>query len=565
MMKMLAKILGAVTLTLMVFPAWSVNEEIVTTPLDASAAQEAEPSTPKVSGYVAKNESIQFLFNALSSESKRPYVLSKLAQKKTITGDFDISNPAKFLEKISGQIGLAWYDDGETIYVYDNTELKNAVVMLRNATLTTLYDFLQRTGLASGRYPIRGEPQNNAFYVAGPPAYVDIVVNAASYLDDLYRNVDLYKQRISIIKLHNTFVSDRTMNVRDQKITITGIGKVIETILANDRKELITLDTAPNFAQGSKDKADKSADSTEKKAVNETSQIRVIAYPETNSLLVKGTQEQIDLIQTLVDQLDIPKRHIELSLWIIDMSKNDLDKLGIDWQGAINIGSKAQVSLNTTGGTVTSTLDATKFLAQISALSQRGMAQVVSRPVILTQDNVPASFDNNHTFYTKLVGERTANLESVTYGTMINVLPRFSPRGDEVEMVLDIEDGQQQDANSDVNGIPTVIRTKLSTVARVPKDKSLLVGGYTLDSYNRTKNKIPLLGDLPYVGGAFRSDSETMTKSVRVFLIQPKLIELGASWNPQDFAAPPSLAPQLPLSETLKILKAYSETPYGQN
>ena len=536
--------------------------------LTANAADDPIPPTidlsktkvlaPATSGYVAKNEGIQYLFNALSSEAKKPYILSKLAQKKTVTGDFDISSPGRFLDKISNQIGLVWYDDGQSVFVYDNSELKNAIVMLRSATLSTLNEFLQRTGLATTRYPIRGEVRNNAFYVAGPPAYVDLVVNAASYLDDLYRNVDLNKQRISIIKLQNTFVSDRKIKVRDQELVVPGIGKVIEGILANDRRELISMTSLPISTSAKVEPQDKGSVTTEKKTVNDVSQIRVIPYPDTNSLLVKGTQEQIDLIQTLVEQLDIPKRHIELSLWIIDISKNDLDKLGIDWQGAINLGSKAQVSLNTSNGSATtSTLDGNRFLAQISALNSKGLAEVVSRPILLTQDNVPASFDHNNTFYTKLEAERVANLESVTYGTMINVLPRFSPSGNDVEMVLDIEDGQTQDSSSDVNGIPVVTRTKLSTIARVPKDMSLLIGGYTLDQYTKKKTKIPLLGDLPYVGGAFRSDSESITKMVRVFLIQPKLLELGASWNPREFSAAPTLAPNMPIGDTLQLLRNY--------
>jgi len=541
------RFLGTVFLSLCTLQVLAAEDNFVISGTD-SVEQKAVNS-----GYVAKNEGIQYLFNAVSSEAKRPYILSKQAQKKTVTGDFDLSNPTRFLDRIATQIGLVWYDDGQTIYVYDNSELKNAVILMRYSSLSALNEFLQRTGLSSTRYPIRGEPKNNTFYVSGPPAYVDIVVNAAAYLDDLYKNVDLNKQRISIIKLHNTFVNDRKMTVRDQSVSVAGIGRVIEAILSNNKKELITLDS---MSVKSDDKPDESK-SSDRKINNDNSQIRVISYPDTNSLLVKGTQEQIDLIQALVEQLDVPKRHIELSLYIIDIRKNDLDKLGVNWQGAINLGGQAQVQLNTSVGTAT--LDGEKFLTQISALSSRGIAEVVSRPIILTQDNVPASFDHNSTFYTKLEGERVASLESVTYGTMINVLPRFSDKGDEVEMILDIEDGQQ-DSNSAVNGIPTVSRTKLSTIARVPRDKSLLIGGYTTDQYSKSKDKIPLLGDLPYIGGAFRSESESLTKMVRVFLIQPKLLDMGAAWDPKQFDPPTTLAPDMPLKETLQKLKSYTET-----
>lgn len=61
--------------------------------------------------------------------------------------------------------------------------------------------------------------------------------------------------------------------------------------------------------------------------------------------------------------------------------------------------------------------------------------------MILTQENVPALFDNNTSFYTRVEGERVATLEQVTYGTMINVLPRLSSAGNSVEMEVTIEDG----------------------------------------------------------------------------------------------------------------------------
>lgn len=529
--------------------SWAGDEVAV-----KSAKADASDKAKLRSGYVAKNESIQGLFSAAASEAKKPIILSRLAQKKTVTGDFDLSNPLGFLDFISGEIGLAWYDDGQTIYVYDNSELKNAVVVLRATTLPTLIEFLETTGLYTKRYPIRGESKNNVFYVAGPPAYIDLVVNAAAYLDDLYKNVDLNKQRISVIKLQHTFVSDRKIKVRDQEILVPGIGRVIEAILSNDRRELITLDPVASTAAGvEKDKTAKPAD--KQQSVNDTSQIKVIPYPDTNSLLIKGTQEQIELIQALVAQLDIPKRHIELSLWIIDINKNDVDQLGIDWYGAINLGSSAQVTVTTTGPTLTSTLDGTKFLLQVTALSRKGVAQIVSRPIILTQDNVPATFDNNSTFYTKVTGERAANLESVTFGTLINVLPRYADQGESVEMVLDIEDGQN--ANNDVSGLPLITRTKLSTIARVPKDKSLLIGGYTLENYARNKSKIPLLGDIPYIGGLFRSENETTNKAIRLFLIQPRLLEFDASWDPGKFIVPRTLAPQMPLSDTLRLLRHY--------
>ncbi len=252
--------------------------------------------------------------------------------------------------------------------------------------------------------------------------------------------------------------------------------------------------------------------------------IKIVAYPDTNSLLVKGTAEQVHFIEMLVKALDVAKRHVELSLWIVDLNKSDLERLGTSWSGSITIGDKLGVSLNQSS---ISTLDGSRFIAAVNALEEKKQATVVSRPVLLTQENVPAIFDNNRTFYTKLIGERNVALEHVTYGTMIRVLPRFSADG-QIEMSLDIEDGNdktpQSDTTTSVDALPEVGRTLISTIARVPHGKSLLVGGYTRDANTDTVQSIPFLGKLPLIGSLFRYSSKNKSNVVRVFMIEPKEI-----------------------------------------
>lgn len=105
-------------------------------------------------------------------------------------------------------------------------------------------------------------------------------------------------------------------------------------------------------------------------------------------------------------------------------------------------------------------------------------------------------------------------------------------------MMLNIEDGNEiaQNDNEIKTSLPKVGRTKISTVARVPKGKSLLIGGYTRDSSNNTEAKIPGLGSLPWVGGLFRYRQSASANTVRVFLIQPREIEGPLSRDASDIA-----------------------------
>ncbi|HBU6912646.1 TPA: EscC/YscC/HrcC family type III secretion system outer membrane ring protein [Escherichia coli] len=488
-------------------------------------------------GYVANKENLRSFFETVSSYAGKPTIVSKLAMKKQISGNFDLTEPYALIERLSAQMGLIWYDDGKAIYIYDSSEMRNALINLRKVSTNEFNHFLKKSGLYNSRYEIKGGG-NGTFYVSGPPVYVDLVVNAAKLMEQNSDGIEIGRNKVGIIHLVNTFVNDRTYELRGEKIVIPGMAKVLSTLLNNNikqstgvnvlseissRQQLKNVSRMPPFPGAEEDDDLQVEKIISTAGAPETDDIQIIAYPDTNSLLVKGTVSQVDFIEKLVATLDIPKRHIELSLWIIDIDKTDLEQLGADWSGTIKIGSSLSASFNNSGSI--STLDGTQFIATIQALAQKRRAAVVARPVVLTQENIPAIFDNNRTFYTKLVGERTAELDEVTYGTMISVLPRFAARN-QIELLLNIEDGNEINSDkTNVDDLPQVGRTLISTIARVPQGKSLLIGGYTRDTNTYESRKIPILGSIPFIGKLFGSEGTNANNIVRVFLIEPREID----------------------------------------
>ena len=488
-------------------------------------------------GYVARNDSLNSFFEAMSTKLNKTVVVSKSASRKKINGNFNFREPEALLDRLASQLGVIWYSDGQTIYIYDAEEIRNSVISLQNISLSAFKSFLKEAGLYDSRYPLKGDEQNGIVYISGPPIFVSIVTKTAALIDKQNNDIEMGRLKIGVFRLHNTFVNDRTYQLRDQNIVIPGIATVIEKLLTGEQQNLTGVQggmfraSGSNIASealsgnGSTDNEmyiDEARDSTTSSSTS-ISDIKVISYPDTNSLLVKGTAEQVDFIGALVRLLDVAKRHVELSLWIIDLNKNDLEQLGVAWGGSASFSNKLNMALNQT---LVSTLDGVHFLASVYALEKKNQARIVSKPVLMTQENVPAIFDNNRTFYTKLIGERNSSLAHVTYGTMISVLPRFSADG-EIEMSLNIEDGNEEKQSVSGNEdsvLPEVGRTHISTVARVPQGKSLLIGGYTRDSRTKDVQKIPLLGDIPLIGGLFRYENQNQNNVVRVFLIQPKEI-----------------------------------------
>ena len=573
--------------------------------LPRTAVQRGDPvefaGTPgrlsAMEGYVAHDAALDQVLEALAAELGKPVVPSAKARRKKVSGEFDLTHPRSVLERVCADLGLVSYFDGHVIYVYDVSELTNAIGSLRSIDVRTLISFLRESGLYADAFPINGAAHAHTFYVAGPPVYVDAVLAAARHLDaEERRETEAGDDVVKVIALNHTFVRDRTFSLRDQAIRVPGIATVLAEMLGQRAAP------AEVASKGNGGQADVFSSTVSHRgpslppvpddlhtpggvpaqegfavpalpglqgvvhsrvpagqAITVSSRPSVLAYPDTNSLLIKGRREEVQYLSELVKQLDIEKTQIELSLWIIDLSYSSLEQLGIRWQGGVSVNGLG-ATFNTASGQLSgalSTLDGARFLASVFAMSEKGNAQVVSRPLILTQENVPAIFDNNRTFYAKLIGERTSSLDQITYGTLVSVVPRLSADHAEIEMILDIEDGDTESsrgANIEVDGLPVVGRTHINTIARVPRELSLLIGGYTRHAEKGEHYKIPLLGDIPVVGELFRYRESSGEDVVRVFLIQPRVLAQRAVWDGEGFREVPRITPSMTIEQGTVLL-----------
>lgn len=441
----------------------------------------------------------------LSTSLGKPIIVSQAAARRRVI----VEEGARSFEGLVKQLALIWYSDGHAIYLYDSGEIKNSVIALKHITVHKLQAFLERSGLQDARYPIRGDGART-LYVSGPPIYVDLVLRSAQLMDRQQTTVNLGQQQIGIIHLVNTFVGDRRYEIRDDTITLPGMATVIENLLKGERGgqgeggvvhgfplKRLSASTPANGALSARTLA------REVTAGN----IRVMAYPDTNSLLIQGRADQVRFIESLVMQLDEPKRRVELSLWVIDLQQSELKPLGLDWQETGPASGRAASTLTL--------VDADAFIEKVAVLERRRRAHTVARPVILTQENVPAIFDNNRTFYSPVVGAGRTDLQHITFGTLVSVLPRFVSAG-EIEVSVNIEEGRRIDSDTGKgNQLPTVDHMRVSSVARIPGGRSLLVTGFSEDE--STDKSSSWMGGL--LGGGRSSGGRA-----RVFLIQPREI-----------------------------------------
>jgi type III secretion protein C len=432
--------------------------------------------------YQAQDESLHTVFTVLSAPLGLPIVVSRDVARTRISELIDLDTPQHALETLALQYGLIWYSDGQVLYLYGASEEKSSAVALRHISVDRFRRLMRRAGIDETRYPLRVRGERT-FYVSGPPNYVDHVLHLAQLMDRERADLSVGTQAFAVVQVLNTHVADREYGMGNEKIIVPGIASTIETVLAAEQKGPL---------------ADKS--------------LAVIAYPDTNSLLIKGKPAQLSVIERLVAELDTPKRSVEVSLWMVDVDGDELKKLDPDWDKD----AKTQATR------IMAPLDDNRLMAQIATLERQRRARVTTLPVILTQENVPAVFQDNHTFYLPRPGDDSADWRPVRYGAQVSVLPRFA-EANQIEMLLHVEDGRQL-SEAGQGGKPAAVgRVGISSVVRVPQGKRLWLGSFSRE-----------------VREPGRSAVASGAAKVRLFVIQARAVDSELK-SPGSGPGPPPL------------------------
>ena len=266
---------------------------------------------------------------------------------------------------------------------------------------------------------------------------------------------------------------------------------------------------------------------------------RIEADPTLNAIMIYDNINKREMYAALIADLDVQPQQIEIEALIVDIDRGKLSDMGVEWgvrAGAVTTTMNATTStsqgqdLPLPGATLLIS-NMARFYARLKAMESTGDARVLATPTVLTLDNVAAVLDLSRSAYVSLVGERVADMADITAGTMLRVIPRIIHDGGQtrVRLEVDIEDGsldsQDNGANAGRSGtISTgVTRSTISTQAIIDAQQTLMIGGYRAESLSKDKQKVPVLGDLPWVGGLFRSESQSNSTKERLFLITPRI------------------------------------------
>ncbi|MHC8403427.1 EscC/YscC/HrcC family type III secretion system outer membrane ring protein [Pseudomonas sp. MDT1-17] len=422
-------------------------------------------------------------------------------------GHLDAKSPEQALERLAQLYPLAWYYDGQTMHVYRTDEVGMELLTPAYLSPQTLIGQLQSTGVLDPRYcRVRAIPTSNALEVQGVPVCLERVARLSRGLDQQRLDQERNQEGIELFALKYASAADTAYTYRGQQVVVPGIVSVLKDMARGQALPLAQKDGGG--------------------ASGDRVQPTFSAEPRQNAVLVRDRKLNLGLYPTLIAQLDQKPQLVEISVTIIDVNSQDLGALGVDWSGAANLGG-AGVSFNTgselgAGNFSTVISNTGNFMLRLSALEQNAKARVLSRPSVVTLNNMQAVLDRNITFYTKLVAENVAKLESISTGSLLRVTPRVVGEADrqEIMLALIIQDGRQTSPISQAEPLPQTLNSEISTHALLKAGQALLLGGFVQDEESESVRKIPLLGDIPLLGRMFQTKQNTKRQAVRLFLIK---------------------------------------------
>ncbi|RNM09258.1 type II secretion system secretin GspD [Dickeya undicola] len=292
-------------------------------------------------------------------------------------------------------------------------------------------------------------------------------------------------------------------------------------------------------------------------------EVTVRAHDQTNSLIITAPPDIMRDLEQVINQLDIRRPQVLVEAIIAEIQDADGLNLGIQWAN-----KRAGMSQFTNTGIPISTAvigtdqfrsDGTLTTAYanaigsfngitagfyrgnwsmlLTALSSDSKNDVLATPSIVTLDNMEATFNVGQEVPV-LTGSQTTSADNIfntverkTVGIKLRVKPQIN-EGDSVLLQIEQEVSSVADSNSSTNsslGVTFNTRT-VNNAVMVTNGETVVVGGLLDKTAVETNNKVPLLGDIPWLGSLFRSKSQTVSKRNLMLFLRPTIIR-----DPQQY------------------------------
>ncbi|MFH1675962.1 MAG: type II and III secretion system protein, partial [bacterium] len=271
---------------------------------------------------------------------------------------------------------------------------------------------------------------------------------------------------------------------------------------------------------------------------------QAIATTDINKLIVFGTLAEIAPVEAYLQLIDIPARQVLNEAQVIELNVDDLDDFGLRQvnglddllSGSVNPVFPGESSANPSGNFFIyddSSAPRGSFSASLAALVLNGRATVRARPKVVTVDGRQAVITIGRQVpvaQETVTGDHsTFDINFVPVGITLNIKPRIGRGGQEVQMQVNAVVSNVETLNNVVSELslmaPELNTREVSTIVRIPNHQSLILGGLISTEEETRTYKVPILGDLPFIGHVFRRNRQTKDRTEIIIVLTPHVTE----------------------------------------
>ncbi|HNQ89213.1 MAG TPA: hypothetical protein PKM73_11405 [Verrucomicrobiota bacterium] len=266
--------------------------------------------------------------------------------------------------------------------------------------------------------------------------------------------------------------------------------------------------------------------------------------PETRKLIVVTDEETSKYIGTVISNLDRTVPQVLIKVVFLEVTHRKGLDFGIEGSYTRDLGGSSTGFVNQVFGLAAEGTSpappgaglyqvlGSDFTATLRAIAEAGKTEVLSRPSILARNNQEASIT---------IGQEVPLISDVRYdsfgnqinsvtrenvGILLRVTPFITSDG-MVEMVVNPEISNLSDETVTIaTGVtqPVINTRSADTVVVTPDGQTVVIGGLFNNTKTETKYKIPLLGDIPLLGAAFRRTVKNDTKTELLIFLTPHIV-----------------------------------------
>lgn len=269
---------------------------------------------------------------------------------------------------------------------------------------------------------------------------------------------------------------------------------------------------------------------------NQQSEISIVADIENNALLISASGREYERIEKILRQLDILPTQVLLEAVIAEVTLNDELELGMRWffeNGGLQLGL-SDVASGFAGAAfpgLSWSYATSNIQVTINALASITDVNIISSPTLMARNNQKAILQVGDevpivTQQAVDVSNTRAVVNTVEMrdtGIILTVVPRVNKSG---RVMLDIEQEVSTVVKTTSSGIdsPTIRQRKINTQVIVHDGETLALGGLIQESNTLTRSQVPILGNIPLLGNAFKNKSDTIKRTELIIFIKPRVV-----------------------------------------